>query len=69
MKVKELIIKLLKYNLDAEIKLDLFQNFDNLEDFSLSYGGLSEGEGTTAKTTELVSIKRKTNSINNELYK
>ena len=58
MTVRELITELLEYNLDAEIKLDLFQNFDTLEDFSLSYGGLGEGEGTTSKTTELVSIDR-----------
>ena len=58
MKVRELIIKLLDYNLDADIKLDLFNNFDKLEDFMISYGGPGEGEGTTAKTTELVSIER-----------
>lgn len=58
MTVRELITELLEYNLDAEIKLDLFQNFGKLEDFSLSYGGPGEGEGTTPKTTELVSIDR-----------
>ena len=58
MKVKDLIIKLLDYNLDADIKLDLFNNFDKLEDFTLCYGGPGEGEGTTMKSTELVSIER-----------
>lgn len=65
MTVKELITKLLEYNLDAEVKLDLFNNFYEVEDFELGYGGPYCGEGLTAKDTPFVYIDKLTNSKEN----
>ena len=51
MKVKELITKLLDYNLDADVEVIAHCKS---EDFSITYGGSMDGEGTPKSKTSHV---------------
>lgn len=53
MKVKDLIAKLGEYNPEAEMGVIVH---NQREEFTLSYGGRTDGEGTTKETTTGVGI-------------
>ena len=57
MKVRDFITKLLRYNMDAEVKLDLKSNWYELEDFEFGYGGPDCGEGLEPEDTPFVIIQ------------
>jgi len=53
MKVKELIKSLLDYNMDADV--DVIAN-NTRQEFTLTYGGHTDGEGTPKAKTSAVGI-------------
>lgn len=56
MKVRDAIKELLEYNLDAELEVSTGDTFDDVSDFSFSYGGPDSGDGELKKDTKHVYI-------------
>lgn len=56
MKVKNLITKLLDFNMDAEVVVSIGDTFDDISDFNLSWGGPNYSEGASSKNAEFIYI-------------
>lgn len=56
MKVKSLITQLLKFDMDAEVMVSIGNTFDDVSDFSLSWGGSNSKDGDTSKDAEFIYI-------------
>ena len=56
MKVKSLITQLLKFDMDAEVMVSIGNTFDDVSDFSLSWGGHNSKDGDTSKDAEFIYI-------------
>ncbi len=64
MKNRALIKNLLDINLDAEVRINLKNNFDyGNEEFSISYGGPNSGDGSTSDDAEFIYLT--TESVDN----
>ena len=66
MKVRNLIKKLLDSNMDAEVLVSTGDTFDDVSDFTLSWGGPNSADGSTISDAKFVYINLKEN---NENYK
>lgn len=60
MKNRELIQRLLDFNMDADVLVSIGDTFDDVSDFTLSYGGPDSGDGETKTDTKNVYINFKT---------
>lgn len=60
MKNRELIQRLLDFNMDADVLVSIGDTFDDVSDFTLSYGGPDSGDGETKADTKNVYINFKT---------
>ena len=56
MKVRDAIKNLCQFNMDADILVSTGDTFDDVSDFSLSYGGPDSGDGETKLQTKHVYI-------------
>ena len=56
MKVKELIKKLLDSNMNAEVLVSFGDTFDDVSDFTLSWGGPNSADGNKIEDEEFVYI-------------
>ena len=59
MKVGNLIRELLEFNRDADILVSTGDTFDDVSDFTISYGGPDSGDGTTKAQAKNVYINFK----------
>lgn len=65
-KVKNLIKELQEFNPDADIMVSTGDTFEDVSDFSLSWGGPNSGDGETKKDTKHVYINFKENNRERE---
>ena len=62
MKVRKLIKKLLDSNMDAEVLVSTRDTFDDVSDFTLSWGGPNSVDDATISDTKFVYIDLKENN-------
>ena len=62
MKVRKLIKKLLDSDMDAEVLVSTGDTFDDVSDFTLSWGGPNSADGATISDAKFVYINLKENN-------